>query len=244
MNTRAVIVDDELPAREYLKLLLERIGGIEIVGEAGDATGCLRLLAEHQPDIAFLDIRLPGMEGIELANVLGMMEHAPRIVFVTGYDDYAVEAFNQAAVDYVMKPFDQARLQKTVDRLLNGNGARNGAETPPAMDNRLAVKQEDGWRLLHIQDIMFARTEGRKVRVQARTESFMSHYTIGELDDRLSQYGFFRANEGCLVNLKYVSEILTCGIRSYELLLKGQEDVYVPLSRSKAQKLRELLRLH
>lgn len=244
---RAIIVDDELPAREYLRLLLERIGGVDVVGEAHEAGECLRLVALNRPNVVFLDIRLPGMSGVSVAEILLKMESPPQVVFTTGYDEYAVKAFDLSAADYLLKPFDEDRLRKTVERLNSrqDDGNSRQPDTKALMDvlssNKLPVKSEDGWILVPTANILYAKTEARKVRIQTRQGGYLSHYTIGELERRLRV--FFRANEGCLVNLDYVKEVVSYGSRTYELLLNDGKETYIPLSRSKAQKLREMLKL-
>lgn len=251
-SVRAIIVDDESPARQYLRLLLERIGGVEIVGEAEEGGEFLKLVANNQPDVVFLDVRMPGVSGVELAQIVNRMQPSPSVVFVTGYDEYAVQAFDLAAVDFLTKPFSEDRLRKTIERIARGNGCeethvRVETQSAPSVDlmhGKLPIKHRDGWKIVEIKEIIFARTEGRKVRVQTKSENYLCQYTLSELEQKLGDFGFFRANEGCLVNLSYVQEIVSYGPRNYELLISGTKNTLIPLSRSKAQKLRETLNLH
>lgn len=249
---RAIIVDDEPLARQYLRALLGRIGGVEVAGEAADATSCLDLVELEKPDVVFLDIRLPGMSGMELAQIINGMENSPKVVFVTGYDEYAVHAFDLEAVDYITKPFSEERLQRTVDRLMKAKsstksmtvmGRHDSASATPLVCTKLAVKQDTGWKLIPIKDIVYVNTEGKRVRIQTVTESFLCNYTIAYLEQRLGNNGFFRANEGCLVNLDYIAEVISREPRYYDLTMNDSKHTSIPLSRSKAQKLREILRL-
>lgn len=240
---RAVVVDDEPLAREYLKLMLLRIGNIEIVGECGGAAECLRSIADVAPDVVFLDIRLPDNSGMEVAKVLTGLKKPPQIVFTTGYDDYAVPAFEVAAVDYIMKPFDQERLEKTLRRVRSRLlPVAETAETDAQIKlGKLAIRDKDGCKLVPTDDICFIRTHNRKTSIHTAGKVYASHYTLGELEQKLCGHRFFRANEGCLVNMDRVKEIVYYGPRTYELLLTEPKEVFIPLSRSRAQKLREML---
>lgn len=243
---RAIIVDDEPLARDYLRLLLHRIGGVEVVGEAEDANSCLEVVTASRPDVAFLDIRLPGMNGTELAEIISKGDHPAHVIFTTGYEDYAAGAFNIGATDYILKPFDEDRLRKAVNRLVSNTGKymTNQPLTATALCNaKLPIKQRDGWKLVEIRDILYIKTEGRKTRIQTTSERYLTHFTIAELEQRLAGAEFFRANEGCLVNLKYVQEIVSYGPRTYEVFLSDEKETCIPLSRSRAQKLKELLGL-
>ena len=244
LELRALVCDDEPVAREYLKLVLSRIDGVRVVGEASDAAEALKLVGELRPDVAFLDINLPGASGVDAAEALSRLTSPPKIVFVTGYDEHAVSAFELAAVDYVMKPFDQDRLDKTIRRIRSGAQRADAEEPAPANGlNRLPIKDRDSVKLVDPKDICYIRTEGRSTRIRTTTEAYVTHYTIAELESRLAGSGFFRANEGCLVNLERIKEVVHDGPRSHELLMNDPDETFVPLSRSRAQKLKEMLNL-
>lgn len=244
VTLRALVCDDEPVAREYLKLVLSRIDGVEVVGEAADVSEFLRKVGDAAPDVVFLDIHLPDASGMDAASALARLSRRPEIVFVTGYEEHAVEAFDLDACDYVMKPFDQERLARTIERLRASAAAKpsaNGAEASGFA--RLPIRDRESVKLVDPADIYYVRTEGRKTRVRTAGESFLTTYTLGELESRLHGHNFFRANEGCLVNLDCVQEVMRYGPRSYELLLNDPDHTFVPLSRSRAQKLREMLDL-
>jgi len=244
VKLRALIVDDEPTAREYLKLMLSRIGGVEVVGECGEAAECVRAVAESSPDVVFLDIRLPGDSGLEIARGLSGLKDPPQVVFVTGYGEHAVPAFELAAVDYVMKPISQERLEKTIRRVRARRGtplvaSANGA--PEVALDRLAIRDRDGAKLVDARDICYIRIQNRKACITTPTATYMTHHTLTELEQRLRGQRFFRANEGCLVNLDRVKEIVYYGPRTYELLLTEPKETFIPLSRSRAKELREIL---
>jgi two-component system, LytTR family, response regulator LytT len=245
LAVRVLVCEDEPVAREYLKLVLSRIKGVEVVGEAVDAAECLRQVAQLEPDVAFLDINLPDASGMDTAEALSRLSKPPKLVFVTGYDEHAVSAFDLAAVDYVLKPFDQERLERTVARI-RAEHVPKSAPTQPTAHNgfpKLPIKDRESVKLIDPKDIYLVQTEGRKTAVCSKTGKYLTPYTVSELETRLPSPTFFRANEGSLVNLDFVKEVVHFGPRTYELLLGDPDNTFVPLSRSRAQKLKELLDL-
>lgn len=243
INIRAVIVDDEPMAREYLKLILSRIGGVEIVAETEAAVDCLDKVRTADPDVIFLDINLPDESGIDAARAISELKKPPLIIFVTGYEEYALPAFEVAAIDYVTKPFSQERLEKTIDRVRSYlcNNRENGT-TQPVVLERIAIRDRDGAKLIPIEGICYISTQGRKVVLHTISQTYSTNYTLSELEHKLQGFRFFKANEGCLVNLDKVKEVVYEGARTYELLIGcEQKEMLIPLSRSRTQKLRELL---
>lgn len=242
-SLKLVIVDDEPLALEYLRLTLTRIGGVEVAAACRDAAECLREVIRTEPDAVFLDIQLPEESGMEVAQALSRLKKPPLIVFVTGFDDYAVPAFEVAAVDYVMKPFSQERLEETVRRLAarvleNGHNAEADSWSEIG---KLAVKDKNGYKLLDPADVCFIQIRNRKTCIQTTSGAYYDHFTIAELAEKLRNHRFFRANEQCLVNLNRVAEVVYYGPGSYELLLSEPEGTFIPLSRSRTKKLREIL---
>jgi len=239
---RAVVADDEPTAREYLKLMLDRIGGVEVVGEAGEAAECLKQVADCRPEVVFLDIHLPDDSGMDVAKALAHLRQQPQIVFVTGYDEYAVPAFEVAAADYVMKPYNQERLEKAVVQVrdrLNRPHSDASSSLPPL--GKIAIRDREGVKLVPIERICYISTSGRKTVIHTGSQALTTHYTLSELEVKLRDHRFFRANEGCLVNLSKVREVVYDGPRTYELLLAEPEGTFIPLSRSRTKQLRDLL---
>ncbi|MGQ9525323.1 MAG: LytR/AlgR family response regulator transcription factor [Armatimonadota bacterium] len=250
---RAMVVDDEPVARQYLSRILEGMPDLDLVGEAADADDAINKAAELKPDVIFLDIRLPGMSGIEVAHAINQLPSPPWIVFCTGYGEYALDAFDAAAIDYVLKPYDEERIAKSLERI---RGIRRaGAEEPErsrvqgAIDGLLAkftklpIRIEDTIKLIAPSDILFVQARGKKVFIHdAKGHEYPVPYTVTQLENRLSEHNFFRANEGCLVNMDRVKEIIYLGERSYELMMSDKDETIIPLSRSRSRVLRELLK--
>ncbi|HEY3283216.1 MAG TPA: LytTR family DNA-binding domain-containing protein [Armatimonadota bacterium] len=249
---RALIVDDEPTARQYLGLILGRIGGVEVVGEAADAEEAFTLCDQESPEMVFLDIRLPGMSGLEVAQALNGTETPPWIIFTTGYDEYAVQAFEAAAVDYVMKPYDQERIERALQRVQKlrseGQESAQRERASEALDRmapkltKLPIRVKDVIKLIPPEDILFVEARGKRVFVHARGVEYPAPYTVTRLEQKLVDYNFFRANEGCLVNMDKVKEIVYLGERSYELLMNDKNETHIELSRSRARALREVIK--
>jgi DNA-binding LytR/AlgR family response regulator len=254
MALTVLVADDEPTARQFLTLLLQRQEGVTVVGEAGDGEEALEKAEELKPDVVFLDIRMPEMDGLEAARALQETERPPWIVFATGYDEYAVEAFDAAAIDYVMKPYDEERLEKTIQRIEERRMESGGGDSEERKRiseeivrlapkiSKIPLKSEESIRLADPDEILFVQARGRRVYVKTRTGEFAVHHTVTWLEQRLNGWNFFRANEGCLVNLDKVKEVIQCGDRSYELRLNDKEATTVELSRSRSRALREMIK--
>lgn len=253
MTLSALVVDDEPTARQFLRLLLERQEGVTVAGEAESGEEALRLAEELQPDAVFLDIQMPEMNGLEIARALQAVESPPWIVFATGYDEYAVEAFDAAAIDYLMKPYDEERLEKTLQRLRRLQAADGGSEgekvrmaeeisrlTPRI--TKMPIKVDETILLIDPNEVLLVQARGRRVYVKTKLSEFPTHLTVTQFEQRLAGHNFFRANEGCLVNLDKVKEIIYVGDRSYELKLNDKENTTVELSRSRSRALREMVK--
>jgi len=249
---KTIVADDEAPAREELKHLLGQIEGIEVVGEARDGPAAWEAINALNPDLVFLDIHMPGLSGIELARALTDMDSAPRIVFVTAYDQYAVEAFETEALDYILKPVEEDRLRATVDRAKRaiekhepGIGgrieeilARLARGKQPA--KRISVKKATKVRLSDPKEITYFTVEDGVVRaVGAEVGGSAPYRSLDEAEKDLPD-SFFRANRTHLVNIDHISEIARAKEGSWELIMQNRDTI--PLSRAQARKLRKFIK--
>ncbi len=248
MTIRSIIVEDEPPARANLRSMLEQTDSVKVVGEAADALEAIRLIKTATPDLIFLDIQLPGMTGIQMAEVLRELDYQPYVVLVTAYDQYAVKAFDIEAVDYLLKPFDEQRLGRAIERVEKAI-ARSARRTQPAawhefMRNRLAVERGEKTLLLDIEHIVFAfvKTDG-VVYVKTFDDVLRCRSSLKELENRLSEFGFFRAHRSFLVNLSHVKEIIPWFNKAYVLRMDDADNTEITVSRSQSRKLRHLLGL-
>jgi len=257
---RVMVVDDEQLAREELCFLLDQSGGIEIVGQAADGVQALRLCGELQPDLLFLDVQMPGLTGFEVARRLIEAQSLPSLVFVTAFDQYAIEAFSVNAVDYLLKPVDPDRLEQALDRARRRMASDQAARLPlsPADLERVidAVQARQGRRdqiairvgerfvLVRAEEIVHASLVDEAIVVVTNTASGTSNYrTLDELQARLDPAVFWRVHRSHLVNITNIKEIVPWFSRNYILKMKDPKATEIPVSRSQTKRLREYLQL-
>jgi two-component system, LytTR family, response regulator len=217
----AVVADDEVLARQKLRQLLRDDRDIEIVGEASTALETIELVRAAHPELLFLDIHMPGMDGFDVVGALADQKEQkdlpiPRVIFTTAYDQYAVRAFEVNAVDYLLKPFTAERLRSAVQRareqmavrrpeLTNANGANPAVNT--FYTNRIIFKSRGRILFLPVSDIRWIGAEGNYVRLSTANETHLLRETMAHLEERLDPRGFLRVHRSFIVNLKYVKEV-------------------------------------
>jgi len=251
----AVVVDDELPAREELCFLLGQIEGLKVVGQADNGVSALTLIEDVQPHVAFLDIQMPGLTGFEVARLLLDKSSAAHIVFVTAYDQYAVDAFDVNAVDYLLKPVEQARLDQAIQRVRH----RMSLEQPrddrfdalvrmmadrQGRREQLALKVGDRFLLVQADEVIFASLDGDTIQIATGQLVGTSNYrTLDELQARLDPDVFWRVHRSHLVNINKIKEIVPWFSRNYMLRMKDGKATEIPVSRSQTKRLRDYLKL-
>ena len=267
MKLKALIVDDEYPARQELRFALSGFDSIEIVGEATNAQEALALVKALDYQVLFLDISMPGMSGLELGAAIQDMEKRPYIIFVTAYDEYAVSAFEVNAVDYILKPVEQKRLKKAIDKVIKlaqeaaaaaevavtatcqeGQPARESdakqgqqqAQSQIKID-RIPAEKQGKTILVTESDVFYAFTEQDYVYIKTCTDKLFTRFTLKELEARLNPQVFFRTHRCYLVNLHKVKEIVPFFNGTYNLIVEDKERSEVPVSRAQAKKLRKIL---
>lgn len=229
-------VDDEPPALRELAHLLSSDPRVDQVLTASDGAGALRLLEDKDVDIVFLDIRMPGLSGLELARVLARFRRPPAVVFVTAYDDHAVDAFELQAVDYVMKPFRPERLAAALDRALEQvNGSVANDPEPP--DESIPVELGGVTRFVRRKDIIFVTAQGDYARLHTAQGSHLLRVPLSSLEERWADAGFVRIHRSHLVALPHVEEVRSDEGR-YSVVVGGQ---VLAVSRRHTRQLRDLL---
>ena len=236
---RVLVVDDEPPARNRIKSLLKDQGDLLLVGESGDGLDALQKVRELAPDLLFLDIRMPGMTGLELGRAL-RDDKRPYIVFTTAYDEYAVDAFAVDAVDYLVKPFDKARFREALTRVREriGGAAPASAElgkllerltalvpnAAPRDPERLAVKDGTRLRLLKLPDVTYIRADGDYLDIHmVEGEHFLVRERMRTLEERVPAGSFARISRSVMLNILHVSEIRSGERSNYVFTLKSGE---------------------
>ena len=246
---RCLIVDDESPARDELRFLLREIEGVEVVGEAATVDEARVLLASVGHDIVFLDIRMPGASGLDLARALGEERVDTAVVFTTAYPDHALEAFDLAATDYLVKPIDAARLERAVARALAG---REGADRPPRGpdeavhrgEHRGLIPVQKGDRTVLIDDaeVVYASAARGYTYLKLARERVLVAFSLAEVADRLGDRAF-RAHRSHLVNLDHVEALAPDFGGQLVLIMRDDDRSRIPVSRRQARELRRILGL-
>ncbi len=236
---KIAIIDDEPYSREEMKHLLSHYSWVEIVGEASSAEKGLEIILTKEPDVLFLDIEMPGMSGVELAEALQKMKKRPEIVFATAYPDYALKAFRVDAIDYLVKPFDEEQLNHTMDRLAK---VITPAEVETKSLGKLAVHDEDKIVFIEPRDILFISREVRETLIRTERKKYTCRFSLKELEEKLHTYPFFRVHKSYLVQLPFVEELIPWGSGVYQLKVQGVEEA-IPVSRNYVKELRERLEL-
>lgn len=243
----ALVVDDEDPARGELTYLLRKSPRIRSVREAEDASQALDLLASEPSDVLFLDIQMPGLDGLHMAELTKTLGAPPKVVFVTAFQEHAVTAFQLAAFDYLLKPVRADRLNLTLERLALAARIRPGDELDPGaqgwLDDRLAVVHRGQTLLLPVDQIRVGEVSGDRVALITAEGRFLARLRLQELEARLSRQGFMRVHRHFLVNLRHVTAVESFFNNTFLLRLDGVPDLAVPVSRRHGQELRETLGL-
>ncbi|MES2463112.1 MAG: LytTR family DNA-binding domain-containing protein [Armatimonadota bacterium] len=249
----ALIVDDEPLAREHLRRMLEE-QGVHVVGEAEGVAQALQFAEDLSPRLLFLDIQMPGLTGLQFAEALQQSTSDALIVFVTGYSEYAAQAFEQAALDYLMKPVSPVRLAKTLirarERLNAGSTARDEvaqqftklAHQEPTRLQRLPIRKDYAVLLVRLEEIRCAIARDKRVLV--KTEDGGEHrtyYTLTQLEALLPQEQFLRIHDSAIVRIEAVEELLLLGNHSYAVRLSGNDQL--PVGRTRYALLQQRLGL-
>lgn len=231
-HLRVLVVDDEAPALDELRWLLERDPRVGSVRAAGSAAEALRILQEGGVDGVFLDIHMPGLTGLDLAQVLANFKEPPPIVFVTAHDEHAVDAFELRAVDYVLKPVRQERLAEAVRRLADAT-----ARPTEPVDDQIAVERGGVTRFIRRADVKFVEAQGDYARLHTAADTHLLRTPLTTLADDWAGAGFVRIHRSLLVNLAHVREVRMDEGRCTVMV----GDVPLQVSRRHTRELRELL---
>jgi DNA-binding LytR/AlgR family response regulator len=248
----AIVVDDENPAREELMTLIdEESEDIEIIGEASSGLTALRLIGEKKPDIVFLDIQMPGADGLEIAKEIASMEEGPLVIFVTAYDEHAIKAFELAATDYILKPAHPKRLKKTLERITSllskkvnneKNMERNIDLSPSSKESLTRIlaqrKGKDNRILVDIKDILHFYARGRDCFLVTKEEEFEVKYSLKDLEEKLGK-SFVRCHKSFLVNINHIEEIIPWFSGAYVLKMDDKGKKEIPVSRKYAREFKE-----
>ncbi len=244
---RTIIVDDEELARDRLRSLLDREPDVEVIGEAGDGQTAVGMIEKLKPDLVFLDVQMPELNGFE---VLDALEERPNVIFVTAHDKFALKAFDVHAVDYLLKPFDRERFQTALQRAIGKIGSQKSNETKPEIQavleevkpktvERLLVKTQGRVLLVKVGDIDWVEAADNYVTLHVGKEAHMMRETMTSLESRLPGDKFMRISRSSIVNVERIQELQPMFHGEYIVVLKN--GAKLTLSRSYRDKLDQLM---
>ncbi len=239
---RAIIVDDEPLARDELAFMLGELSDVEVVGQAGDAHEALKVAEREDPDVAFVDLRMPGPDGIALAEALKRRHPRIQVIVVTAYDDAALRAFEAQVLDYVLKPARLDRVRTAVARAQAAKAPREAAPGSPAREapfERLAVRRGGVYVVLEVADVIYFEMKDELVWAVTASDRLALDLTMTNLEQRLSETEFFRSHRGAMVRVDKIRAMEPAGAGTYELVLDHPDSPRVPLARERARLLKE-----
>ena len=257
MKIAALIVDDEQPARDELAFLLKGFPEVEVVGQGKNGVEAVNLIRELNPQVTFLDVQMPGLDGFGvIKKLLEKKVRLPYFVFATAYDNYAVQAFEVNALDYLLKPIAKPRLEKAVAKLRHmcetaasthdklDRLVQMMEERPAAQKNKLVVKSQGRLFLVDSEEIIFASIEDGVISIVTRDLEGQSNFrTVEELQGSLDPKVFWRVHRSYLVNVNHIKEVVPWFKSSYQLKMQDRKQTEIPVSRAQTRKLRELFNL-
>ena len=259
MSINTIIVDDEKPARDELAFLLKAFPEIHLLAQGKNGLDAVNLIKEHNPDLVFLDVQMPGLDGFGvLQKLVERHLRVPHVVFATAFDHYAVQAFDVNAVDYVLKPFDKARISKAIQRvkreieaqanpterleqLVSQLAAPKTAASQPA---KILIRSQQRMLLVDSADLIFASIDGGLISVTAKDVEGTSNYrTLDELLAALDCDSFWRPHRSYLVNIHHIKEVVPWFKSSFMIKMDDKKHSEIPVSRQQTKRLRELFNL-
>jgi two-component system LytT family response regulator len=246
---RAVIVDDEELARQLLREYLKDVGGVEVVGECANGFEAVKAVADHKPDLVFLDVQMPKLDGFE---VLELIDPGVAVIFVTAYDQYAMRAFDANAVDYLLKPFGVDRFRKALDRVkqrLANSGPQPQKITAPELSaaarppeqrlERIVVKDGTKVHIIPIAKLDYVEAQDDYIALRSEKKNYLKQQTISSIETQLDPKKFVRVHRSYIVNLERIARIEPYTKDSrVAVLIDGTQ---LPVSRSGHAKLKEML---
>jgi two-component system LytT family response regulator len=237
VTLRCIVVDDEPPARQLLRLMLQEQENVELVAECATGPQAVQGIREHRPDLVFLDIQMPQQDGFQVLQELSPGEF-PAVIFVTAYDRYAVKAFELNAIDYLLKPFDEERLSTAIGRARDRLAQRDRVELdrqiaaalsllrPGEGDRRrLSIKEGDRTYLHRIDDIDWVEADAKYVKIHSGKRTYVMRETMKAMEDRLAGPDFVRVSRSAIVNLDRIREIQPWFNGDYVLILQNGTEV-------------------
>ncbi|MGI8387492.1 LytR/AlgR family response regulator transcription factor [Robertmurraya sp. P23] len=236
---KVMVVDDEPYSREELKHLLQSFSTIQVVGEAESGEAALIKVLQLQPDVIFLDVEMPRMNGMELAKALKEFKKPPYIVFATAYPEFAAEAFRYDALDYLLKPFDEDQLHETIRRLEKKLAP---IKEQSKTSGKLAIEADGEILFIDPKEVYYIVRDEKSTKLVTGDHELITKLPLKEFESRLVPFGFFRIHKSFLVNLTYVKRLTPWFNGAYQLELEGKKEL-LSVSRNYVKALRARLEI-
>jgi DNA-binding LytR/AlgR family response regulator len=250
---RVLIADDEQPARNKMKRLLSKFDDVEVVSIAENGLEALENIQNEKPDLVFLDIEMPGMNGLEVAENIDL-DDMPAVVFATAYSEHAIKAFEINAVDYLLKPFNEERLRATIDKVSENRAdsaldknkiaeilkSELADEIKVPFSNKVPIPTRDRYKLVDYSEVVCIEVEERSVRLFTKERSYLLNHTLDTFERKLPTDQFFRVNRSCIIGLKHVKEIVIWFGNRFKIILSNDKEVIS--SREKSKILKQVLK--
>jgi two-component system LytT family response regulator len=242
---KVILIDDEELARSIVKEYLSAHQGIEVVQECGDGFEGIKAIQQHRPDLVFLDIQMPKINGFEM---LELLEQPPAVIFTTAFEEYAIKAFESHAIDYLLKPFSKERFDKALQKWQQQNTQDRNSETQkllgstalsPAQSSRVVVKDNGKIRIIPVSQIRYLEAADDYVKIHTADGVFLKNKTMGYFEDTLDQQHFIRIHRSYIINVQLISRIDPYEKESHLAILSI--GIKLPVSKSGYAKLREVL---
>lgn len=242
MKITCLVIDDEQLARDLLKEFLDEFSDIEVLGECANGSDAVDAIDKLKPDLIFLDVQMPGMTGFE---VLEQIDHDPYVIFSTAYDQYAIQAFEKNAVDYLLKPLDEERFKLAVNRAINRMAAEQSSvedllkniRSGQEYDTHVFVQKSEKLINIPVEDIIYLEASGDYTVLNTKNDQYLSSSGIGKLQEKLNPEMFIRIHRSTIINLNYLKEIekhFNGG-----MIVKMQNGKSFPVSRTYAKLIRK-----
>ena len=250
---RVIIADDEQPARNKMKRLLTNIDIVDLVHVAENGLEALENIQSKKPDLVFLDIEMPGLSGLEVAESIDL-EKMPAVIFATAYSEHAIKAFELNAIDYLLKPFNEERLRSAIEKVANNREATKfdkeklaemlksdiANEIKVPFSNKVPIPTRDRYKLVDYADVVCIEVEERSVRLYTKERSYLLNHTLDTFERKLPSDQFFRVNRSCIIGLKHVKEIVIWFGNRFKIILSNEKEVIS--SREKSKILKQVLK--
>ncbi|MEM6629174.1 MAG: LytTR family DNA-binding domain-containing protein [Bacteroidota bacterium] len=250
---RVIIADDEQPARNKMKRLLTNIDKVDLIHVAENGLEALENIQSQKPDLVFLDIEMPGLSGLEVAESIDL-EQMPAVIFATAYSEHAIKAFELNAIDYLLKPFNEERLRSAIEKVASNREATKfdkeklaemlksdiASEIKVPFSNKVPIPTRDRYKLVDYADVVCIEVEERSVRLYTKERSYLLNHTLDTFERKLPSDQFFRVNRSCIIGLKHVKEIVIWFGNRFKIILSNEKEVIS--SREKSKILKQVLK--